>query len=143
MIDPSLISMIGGGRQAAAARARQQAEEEEEEMAEHSDAELVPKHEFKIFRSGTGAFRHRDTLRDALDEEAQAGWTLVEKLDDHRVRLIRPTAASLNDLRLDFDPYRTWFGVSNSGLVVRGVVVSALVALAVGAVVLAVYLANK
>ena len=75
----SLISMIGGGAQAAAARARQR--EEEEVMTGYSNDELAEKWEFKIIRSGTGAFRHPEKLRKALDQEAQAGWELAEKFD--------------------------------------------------------------
>jgi len=134
MIDPNLISMIGGGRQAAAAKAKRQ--QEEEEMTAYSEDELAKRWEYKIIRSGTGAFRHRDRLREALEEEAQAGWELVEKFDDQRVRLRRPVAARSNDHLLDFDPYRTWIGVSDAGLVVRGLVVSALI----GAVVLVIFL---
>lgn len=92
--------------------------------------------EYKIIRSATGAFRHRDRLRQSLEEEAQAGWELVEKFDDNRVRLRRPVAARSNDHLLDFDPYRTWIGVYDTGLVVRALVVSAIV----GTVVLAIFL---
>lgn len=64
-------------------------------------------------------------------EEARAGWELVEKFDDNRVRLRRPMAARGNDHLLDGDPYRTWIGVSDAGLVVRVLLGSALVGAAV------------
>jgi hypothetical protein len=134
MIDPNLISMIGGGKQARAAKAKQH--QEEEEMTAYSEDEFAQRWEYKIIRSGTGAFRHRDKLRESLEEEAQARWELVEKFDDHRVRLRRPVAARSNDHRLDFDPYRTWIGASEAGMVVRALVVSAIV----GGVVLAIFL---
>lgn len=135
MIDPNLISIIGGGRQAAAAKPRRQ-QEEEEEMTAYSADEVAAKWEYKIIRSGTGAFRHCDRLREALEEEARAGWELVEKFDDYRVRLRRPAAARNDDFALDFDPSRTWVGVSESGMLVRGLVVSAVV----GAVILGIFL---
>ena len=140
MIDPNLISMIGGATQAAAAQAKQQ---EEEEMTGYSDQELAEKWEFKIIRSGTGAFRHRQKLRDALQEEGEAGWEFVEKFDDHRVRLRRPAAAGRHDQRLEFDPYRTWIGVSDAGLVLRVLAGTLVCALLVGAIVAVLFLVNN
>jgi hypothetical protein len=140
MIDPSLISMICQRKRAAAAKAKAQ---EEEKMTEYSEADLAEKWEFKIIRSSTGAFRRRQTLCEALEQEARAGWELVEKFDDHRVRLRRPQDAGRNDDQLDFDPYRTWIGVSESGLVVRGLAATAACALVVGVVILAVFLVNN
>ena len=134
MIDPNLISMIGGGRRAAAAKAKER--QEEEEMTPYSDDDPLTNWEFKIIRSGTGAFGHPDKLRKSLEEEARAGWELVEKFDDNRVRLRRPVAARKDDFALDFDPYRTWIGVSESGMVARGLFVSAVV----GAIILAIFL---
>ncbi len=133
MIDPNLISMIGGGGRAAAARAKER--EEEEDMTPYSDNDSLSNWEFKIIRSGTGLFGRPDKLREVLEEEAHAGWELVEKFDNNRVRLRRPVAAGKDDFTLDFDPYRTWIGVSESGMVARGLVVSAVV----GAIILAFY----
>ncbi len=93
--------------------------------------------EFKIIRSGSGSFGHADKLRKALEEEARAGWKFLEKFDDNRVRLRRSVTAKEDDFALDFDPYRTWIGVSESGMVARGLVVSAVV----GAIILAILFA--
>jgi hypothetical protein len=51
-------------------------------------------------------------LREALEEEARAGWVLVEKFDNARLRLNRPASARQRDAGLDFDPYRTYYGRS-------------------------------
>lgn len=50
-----------------------------------------------------------------LEEEAQAGWTLVEKFDNSRIRLKRPAAARQQDAQGTFDPYRTSVGISEVG----------------------------
>jgi hypothetical protein len=47
-----------------------------------------------------------------LDQEARAGWTLVEKFDNRRIRRKRPVSARSGDGALDFDPYRTYVGPS-------------------------------
>jgi len=38
-------------------------------------------------------FRDPVVLRQLCEEEAEAGWILLEKLDDHRVRFKRPMVA--------------------------------------------------
>jgi hypothetical protein len=53
--------------------------------------------EFKILRSATGAFKDPAVMQRYLAEEAQAGWTLVEKFDNSRIRLKRPAAARQQD----------------------------------------------
>ena len=140
MIDPNLISLAGNRAQAAAAQARQQ---EEQEMTGYSDDELGGRWEFKILRSGIGAFGNPEKLREALDQEARAGWELLEKFDNQRVRLRRPVAARRDDHQLDFDPYRTWIGVSDAGVVVRVWIGAAVVALLMGTALLAVFLLNR
>jgi hypothetical protein len=93
---------------AAAAKARQ----EEEQMTPYSTTELAGDWEFKILRAATRKFRNPMVLHAILAQEARAGWTLVEKFDDMRVRLKRPASARDEDAVLDFDPYRTWVGIS-------------------------------
>src|SRR5262245_3670338 len=107
---------------AAAAEQRRQ-HEEEEEMSPYSPHELGQDWEFKILRSATGGFKRPDFLRQCLDEEARAGWSLVEKFDDSRVRLKRPASARDRDAKLDLDPYRTYVGLSpqSQGLAVLAV----------------------
>ncbi|MEK6259373.1 MAG: hypothetical protein AABP62_12220 [Planctomycetota bacterium] len=91
--------------------------------------------EYKIMRSVTGAFKDPAKFRAALDEEARAGWELVEKLDDSRARLRRSTECRKRDAELGQDPYRTQVGMSEIALAMW-IVVAALVgvALLLGAV---------
>lgn len=71
-----------------------------------------PEWEFKIVRADRDLFHDPVVFRRLCEEEAQAGWVLLEKLDDRRVRFKR--AIVLRDrLRLEhleFDPYRTSYG---------------------------------
>jgi hypothetical protein len=114
---------------AAAAAAAQQSREEEEEMTKYSDAELQGGWEFKILRSNTAAFRKPEVLRQVCDEEARGGWVLLEKFDNSRLRFKRPLSARANDTTLiDYDPYRTHFGMSPLGFalcVVLGAILGA------------------
>ena len=80
-------------------------------MTGYSDADLSEGWEFKILRSAMGRFGKPDHLRHALDEEARAGWTLVEKFDNQRLRFKRPASARAGDAALGFDPYRTTYGI--------------------------------
>ncbi|MFB2978505.1 hypothetical protein [Microseira sp. BLCC-F43] len=76
--------------------------------------------EFKIVRANRDLFRNQAILQRLCEEEAEAGWVLLEKLDDRRVRFKRPVA--LRDLikpeRLSFDPYRCHYGPGMSPLAV-------------------------
>ncbi len=109
---------------AAAAQAKRLRDQEEEEaLAMSMDTGTF---EYKIIRSATAAFKHPGKLRAVLEEEAQAGWDLMEKLDDTRVRLRRPIQCRNSDADLSQDPYRTWVGISDTGLAL-GVLVGLLV----------------
>lgn len=70
--------------------------------------------EFKIVRADRDLFRNPTVFNQLCKEEAAAGWILLEKLDDHRVRFKRPIA--LRDIikveSLPFDPYRCHYGSS-------------------------------
>lgn len=81
-------------------------------MSPYSPQDLGQDWEFKILRSASGAFKRSAFLRQCLDEEARAGWVLVEKFDDARVRLKRPASARDRDAKLDLDPYRTYVGLT-------------------------------
>lgn len=72
--------------------------------------------EFKIIRSATGRFHDPFWQRAVLQEEARAGWMLLEKFDNYRLRLKRPVSAREKDAALGFDPYRTWVGIGPVGL---------------------------
>ena len=96
---------------AGAAAVAQSQRDEEEQMTPYASEELAENWEFKILRSATSAFRDPAWLRQVLQEEARAKWTLVEKFDDQRLRLKRPVSARSGDASLGFDAYRTWVGV--------------------------------
>ncbi|GAB4443543.1 MAG: hypothetical protein Kow00120_12890 [Anaerolineae bacterium] len=115
--------------------------EEEEEMTRYTAEELEQGWEFKIVRSAYHAFGNPETLRAVVEQEARAGWVLVEKFDDARLRFRRPQSARERDhlLPQEFDPYRTSYGMSQSAVVglMLGIVV-ALVLLGIVVVVVAV-----
>jgi hypothetical protein len=115
---------------AAAAEQQRRLREEEEEMTPYSQLDLSQDWEFKILRSCRAAFRQPEELRKYLDEEARAGWVLVEKFDDTRLRLKRPAAARERDGKLDFDPYRTTIGPSPNAVALATLLIA--VAIAVG-----------
>ena len=69
--------------------------------------------EYKIVQSNTPMFASRERLRDIMAEEARAGWDLVEKLDNYKLRFQRDISHRAHDEQLDFDPYRTQVGVSS------------------------------
>jgi hypothetical protein len=104
------MSAAAGASAAAAVRRRM--EQEEEEMTPYQPQDLSGDWEFKILRSVTGIFGKPEKLKEALDQEAKAGWALVEKFDNSRIRLKRPTSARSGDGALGFDPYRTFVGIS-------------------------------
>lgn len=86
-------------------------------MANYSEADLQGAWEFKILRSNTGGFGNPETLRQACAEEAKAGWVLVEKFDNQRLRFKRPISARAGDAGVGFDPYRSYYGVSSGAMV--------------------------
>src|SRR5262245_42236312 len=104
----------GAAAAAAAAAARRRLLEQEEEMTTYGSGDLAQDWEFKIVRANTPAFRSAVHLHRLLEEEARAGWTLVEKFDNSRIRLKRPRQARLNDSALPpgVDPYRVHYGMS-------------------------------
>ena len=65
----------------------------------------------------TRAFKNPHKMREILDEESRAGWVLVEKFDDGRLRLKRPASARANDQMLSADPYRTYVGYTETQFV--------------------------
>ena len=88
--------------------------------------------EFKILQAQTPLFNSPDKLREVLEEEARAGWDLLEKEDNYRIKLQRDTSYREADANLDFDAYRSSVGVSS--VVTYGV--TAAVTLAVVALIL-------
>ena len=107
-------------------------QEEEEKMTNYSREELEGEWEFKIVRSTFGAFRKPQALQSLIEEEAQAGWEMVEKFDEYRVRFKRPVRARNNDAMLPgyYDPYRTQYGGlgSRNTMVMVGIGLAVLLA---------------
>src|SRR5262249_5951565 len=85
-------------------------------MTPYTPRDLAENWEFKFLRSATGAFKDPAVMQRYLAEEAQAGWTLVEKFDNSRIRLKRPAIERDQDAHWTFDPYRTRVGISEVGL---------------------------
>ena len=126
------IAATGG---AAAAKDQQMMFEEEEDMTGYTEDDLRDEWEFKIVRSGTAAFRKPEVLKKLLEEEARAGWIMLEKFDDSRIRFKRPRNARAKDALLptDVDPYRTQYGtLSNRYAVVVALVMVGLILLSLG-----------
>ena len=92
---------------------REEVEEENLTRYEnHSSSDQHKGWEFKILRTNSGGFRSRKVLNKVCAEEAQAGWILLEKLDDHRLRFRRPIASRDRDQQCKIDPYRSHYGIS-------------------------------
>lgn len=69
--------------------------------------------EYKVVQSQTPLFSDSAKLREVLDEEAKAGWQLLEKQDNYRIRLQRDISHRANDSGLQIDAYRSTVGVSS------------------------------
>ena len=93
-------------------RLRARRDLEEEKMTSYSNEEMEKDWEFKIVRNEYGIFRKPEVFQQLLDEEAIAGWEMLEKLDDSRVRFKRKRSARKSDTMLPpgIDPYRSRFG---------------------------------
>lgn len=117
--------MSGAATAAHAAQEKKKKEQEEEEMTRYTREELDDDWEFKIVRSTTGAFKKRAVVEQVKAEEAAAGWVMIEKFDDNRIRFKRPLSAQRNDAALPrgIDPYRTTYGMGEGtiALVILGV----------------------
>lgn len=120
----------------AALEKRRKEQEEEERMTSYTPKDLNQEWEFKIVRSVTSEFKNPQVFRSLLEEESLAGWEMLEKLDDGRVRFKRPVGARKRDAMLppNIDPYRTQHGISEGTLAFRivFVVVVAMVLLISG-----------
>jgi hypothetical protein len=104
---------------AAAARARRRMREEEK-MTKYSTDDLDG-WEFKIVRAYTRKFKSQDIIEKVRMEEARAGWELIEKFDDYRLRFKRRVEKRAMDKHLDIDPYRSQLATP------RGMVVAVIV----------------
>lgn len=111
-----MSGVFSAGAAAAAAAQRRKEREEEEELT-FMNTDPSGAFEYKILRSATSAFRNPAFFRSALEEEAKAGWELVEKLDNDRARLRRRIEWRDKDAGLAQDPYRISVGMSQTGLI--------------------------
>ncbi|HOP07471.1 MAG TPA: hypothetical protein PLF13_09285 [candidate division Zixibacteria bacterium] len=123
---------------AAAARKKRAMQEEEERLTSYNKEDLEG-WEFKIVRANTRKFRTAEAVKQLCDEEAKAGWELIEKFDDSRIRFKRPVSRRSQDSHSEIDPYRTLVGLSEGTMVI--VILGIIVA--VGAVALFISLAYK
>lgn len=121
---------------AAAQERRQMLLVEEEDMTDYTRDDLKEDWEFKIVRSDSGAFRKPEVLERLIEEEAQAGWVMLEKFDDNRVRFKRPRSARARDGFLEdgVDPYRTRHGVPSAQYAIIATMVGLLLFLVLGAI---------
>lgn len=130
---------------AAVAAAKKRREEDEQEMAL---IELLrqdhPGHryEYKVLRSGRGAFSRAAQRSRYLMEESQAGWEMVEKLDENRLVLRRERTMRESDIFLPsgVDPYRSEVD-SNRPLVI-GLVMAMILGISVFIITLFASLSN-
>lgn len=125
----------GASAGAAAAAVAEMMRQEEEEMTGYTGKELSEDWEFKILRSNMGAFRKPEKLRAALDEEKRGGWVLVEKFDNSRIRLKRPSGTKVieGDFTDSYDPYRTQMGASEAKMaaLILGAIFSMVIGVAI------------
>ena len=112
----------------AANEQRRKIEQEEEEMTKYTSEDLDQNWEFKIVRSTYPAFRKPGIFRALLEEESLAGWELVEKLDDRRVRFKRRRETRRRDATLPpgLDPYRTKIGTNTNTIGIIVGIISAM-----------------
>lgn len=110
------IGNAGAAAGAAAAAAQMQRLREEEELLATIPSDGYGAFEYKIVRCQFNAFDKPAKLRQTLEEEAKAGWELVEKFDANRIRLRRPVSCRAQDDLLDFNPYRSQVGMSDTKL---------------------------
>jgi hypothetical protein len=116
----------------AAAEKRKREQEEEELMTGYTPTDLSDQWEFKIVRSVSSAFKKPEVFQQLVQQEAMAGWELLEKLDDGRVRFKRPVSARRRDgmLPRGVDPYRTRYGMSE-GLLAFWIIAGVLLAMGI------------
>ncbi len=96
----------------------------------HRDPRLVG-WEFKIVRANRNLFRDPAVFQRLCAEEAEAGWIMLEKLDDRRVRFKRPIALReiIKSDFLNYDPYRCHYGSSWQPLNWLGAIIAVMAAM--------------
>ncbi len=114
MSNPAIFAATTVATTAAAAAAAEQMRQEEENMTGYNKEDLDG-WEFKIVRSAMQKFKNREVLQQLCQEEAQAGWEMVEKFDNSRIRFKRRVERRSNDHLVTIDPYRTRMSGDGSG----------------------------
>ncbi len=97
----------------AGAAAKKRQELEEEKMTRYNSNDLEG-WEFKIVRSSFGKFRSPRAVQKVCEQEARAGWEMLEKFDDSRIRFKRRVEKRSMDPHIEGDAYRTSVGVATS-----------------------------
>jgi len=105
---------VAAGAASAAARRMHQ---EEEDMTDYKNNDLDG-WEFKIIRTNTAKFRNFEAIQKLCQEEAKAGWEMLEKFDDYRIRFKRRVDKRSGDRYLETDPYRTHLGLGQGKMVI-------------------------
>ena len=70
--------------------------------------------EFKTIQAQTPLFAETAKMHELLEVEARAGWRLLEKENNYRIKLQRDISHRENDANLNIDAYRTSVGVSSA-----------------------------
>lgn len=89
--------------------------------------------EYKVVQASTPFFAKSQNIESIMLDEVKAGWRLLEKCDNYKLRLQRDISHRANDKNLSIDPYRTQVGLNSA-------VVYGLTALATLAVVYLIFL---
>lgn len=100
---------------AVVAKKKKRLRDEEERLTNYNSDDLKD-WEFKIVRSATDRFKNGEAVKKLRAEEAEAGWELVEKFDNARIRFKRRIECRARDEHLQIDPYRTNVGLSEGRL---------------------------
>lgn len=75
--------------------------------------------EYKVVQASTPFFAKSQNIDAVMAEEAKAGWRLLEKCDNYKLRLQRDISHRANDKNLSTDAYRSQVGINN--LIVYGI----------------------
>jgi hypothetical protein len=124
--------MSGAVAASAAAAAKAAKMRKEEEELTPYNAEDLDGWEFKIVRANSRKFKDTEAVHRLCEQESHAGWEMVEKFDDSRIRFKRRVEMRSRDQHLGpgaVDPYRTLIGVSETHIVFLVIGLSALLAL--------------
>lgn len=70
--------------------------------------------EYKVVQSTTPYFAKSQNISAVMAEEEKAGWRLLEKCDNYKLRLQRDISHRANDKDLSIDAYRSQVGVNNA-----------------------------